>query len=97
MSGFALLISRVDGGSQEALKRGKRVSSSIRLGFAAWFPCREGDNCLLTTNFGFVDLAFSRLLALRCGAAATPDTAANRGESPGQTPGGDLSLFAHGL
>ena len=29
---------------------------------SAHFP-RSGDNCLLTRNFGFVDLAFSRLLA----------------------------------
>ena len=35
----------------------------IRLSFAFEFPEQHGDNCLLTTNFGFIDGAFHRLLA----------------------------------
>jgi hypothetical protein len=35
----------------------------IRHVFAFEFPEQNGDNCLLTINFGFVDLPFSRLLA----------------------------------
>jgi hypothetical protein len=31
--------------------------------FAGEFPEQNGDNCLLTKNFGFVDLPFSGLLA----------------------------------
>jgi len=41
----------------------EKESSAIRLVFASEFPEWKGDNCLLTRNFGFVDLAFYSLLA----------------------------------
>jgi hypothetical protein len=76
---------------------GKAVPVRVRPVFAIEFPSKNGDNCLLTLGFAFIDLPFSPLLALRGSVAARLVTAANRGERLGQTPGGELSLYAHGL
>jgi hypothetical protein len=40
-----------------------RSREPFRPAFAPGFPESNGDNCLLTPNFRFVDLPFSRLLA----------------------------------
>jgi hypothetical protein len=56
MESFALKAFR-DGFAMET------VFPHIRLIFAAEVPEPNGDNCLLTRNSRFVDLAFCRLLA----------------------------------
>lgn len=35
----------------------------LRFHFAANVPAMNGDNCMLTRDFAFIDLSFSRLLA----------------------------------
>jgi hypothetical protein len=76
---------------------GKAVPPRVRPVFAIECPSKDGDNCLLTLGSAFIDLPFSRLLALRGSVAARLVTAANRGERLGQTPGGELSLHEHGV
>ena len=51
--------SRAASGSIGACRSGKAFAMSLPESFLN----RTGDNCLLTTNFRFVDLPFSRLLA----------------------------------
>jgi hypothetical protein len=42
---------------------GKPLPAPLRRAFAGELPVGKGDNCLLTLDFAFIDLAFSRLLA----------------------------------
>jgi len=42
---------------------GKTTSCPLRRDFAIPWLGGKGDNCLLTLDFAFIDLAFSRLLA----------------------------------
>ena len=84
-------------GLEPGAPRGKSSSSAASPGLRQGVPGLKGDNCLLTRGSTFVDFAFSRLLALRCSVVARQVSAVNRGERLGQTPGGGLSLYAHGL
>jgi len=42
---------------------GKPLPAPLRRIFAIEWPGGKGDNCLLTLDFAFIDLGFSRLLA----------------------------------
>jgi len=44
-------------------RMGKPLPAPLRRTFGVECPGGNGDNCLLTLDFAFIDLAFSRLLA----------------------------------
>jgi hypothetical protein len=52
-----------ENGTERQRAARKTAPQPLRLAFANERPRTLGDNCLLTMNFGFVDLAFPRLLA----------------------------------